>query len=204
MKLVDLSHPISNEMSTYPSDPDVSIKVQKQIENDGSLLHSFSMGTHTGTHLDAPAHIIPNTKTLSDFALESFFGLAIKVDNDSYKSLKRRKEKFDGIIYDTGWYNKFEDPITFYGNKRPVIPMDLIQISIELNVNFFGCDLPSVDTSGLKDKPLHYALLEKDIIIYESLANLNCVPTSVPFKFYGFPLSFQNFDGSPVRAIGLL
>ena len=64
MKFVDLTHPISNEMPTYPSDPDVSIVRKKEIEIDRTLLHSFKLGTHTGTHLDVPAHIIPNGKTL--------------------------------------------------------------------------------------------------------------------------------------------
>ena len=56
MKFVDLSHPMSNTMSTYPSDPDISFIREKDIDTDSTLLHSIKMGTHTGTHLDVPAH----------------------------------------------------------------------------------------------------------------------------------------------------
>ena len=64
MTLVDLSYPISEDMETYPTDPDVCITTEKEIEKNRSLLHSFTMGTHTGTHLDAPAHILKNGKKL--------------------------------------------------------------------------------------------------------------------------------------------
>ena len=87
MKIVDLSHPMSNAMPTYPSDPDISIIREKDIDTDNSLLHSFKMGTHTGTHLDVPAHVIPGGKTIDNFTLSSFTGSAVKVDKDSYYSL---------------------------------------------------------------------------------------------------------------------
>ena len=77
MKFVDLSHPISNEMTTYPSDPDVAIVREKEIHSNRTLLHRFTMGTHTGTHLDAPAHIISGGKTLDDFPLSTFIGKTV-------------------------------------------------------------------------------------------------------------------------------
>ena len=70
MKYIDLSHSLSSNTATYPSDPDLDIIKEKEIINDNSLLHSFKMGTHTGTHLDVPAHIIPGGKTLNMFSLE--------------------------------------------------------------------------------------------------------------------------------------
>ena len=81
MKFVDLSHPMSNDMSTYPSDPDISIIREKNIDTDRTLLHQFTMGTHTGTHLDVPAHIINNGKKLNDFPIKSFSGCAVKVND---------------------------------------------------------------------------------------------------------------------------
>ena len=204
MKYVDLSHPISNDMSTYPTDPDVCIVREKEISSDRSLLHRFTMGTHTGTHLDAPSHIIPRGKTLNDFTLSTFTGIAIKVDENYYDKLDNIDEKYDGIIYDTGWYKHYNNPEIFYGSNRPVIPPYIIEKSIKLSVKFFGCDLPSVDCSGSKDKPVHHALLGQDIIIYESLTNLQQISLLTPFKFYGFPLSFVGLDGSPVRAVGVV
>ena len=204
MKFVDLSHPISNEMSTYPSDPDISIVREKEIHLDRTLLHRFTMGTHTGTHLDAPAHIISGGKTLDDVTLSSFTGKTVKVDLNSISGLEKVEEKIDGIIFDSSWYRRFKEPEIYFGSDRPEIPIYLVKKVIEMGIKYFGCDLPSVDVSGSKDKPIHNALLGTNIIVYESLTNLNQLPLLTPFEFFGFPLPFVGLDGSPVRAIGVI
>jgi len=204
MKFVDLSHPIANNMSTYPSDPDVSIVLEKEIDKDRSLLHHFTMGTHTGTHLDVPSHIIHDGKNLGDFPLSTFKGTAVKVDKNSYSSLDQINENFDGIIYETGWYKHFKESKKFYGTVRSIIPESLVNEAVKMRLNFFGCDLPSVDTSGSNGKPVHHALLGAEIIVYESLTNLDQLPVLTPFEFYGFPLPFKELDGSPVRAVGVI
>jgi arylformamidase len=204
MRFVDLSHPIYNEMITYPSDPNVTIVCEKEIHLDRTLLHRFTMGTHTGTHLDAPAHIISGGKFLDDFPLSSFMGKTVKVDLNSISTLDEKGERFDGIIIDTGWYKSFNNPNKYYGPDRPEIPEILLRKAIEMEIKFFGCDLPSVDASGSKDKPVHNSLLGENIIVYESLTNLNQLPLLTPFEFYGFPLPFIGLDGSPVRAVGVV
>tara|TARA_Y100000590_G_C15653754_1_gene989804 strand:- start:1007 stop:1624 length:618 start_codon:yes stop_codon:yes gene_type:complete len=204
MKFIDLSHPISNTMPTYPSDPGISINREKNINIDNSLVHSFKMGSHTGTHLDVAAHITPNGKTISDYSLDSFTGVAIKVDKDSFNSLDQFSNKIDGVLFDSDWYRFFDDPDKYYGSLRPIIPMKMINKLLKMKLKFFGCDLPSVDVSGIKEKPIHHTLLDGDIIIYESLTNLNKLPVCTPFQFFGFPLPFEKLDGSPVRAVAFL
>ena len=73
-----------------------------------------------------------------------------------------------------------------------------------MGLKLFGCDLPSVDASGIKHKPVHHALLGSNFIIYESLTNLEELPFLKPFKFWGLPLPLDGLDGSPVRAIGII
>ena len=204
MIFVDLSHPLSNGMATYPSDPDISIIREKDIDTDNSLVHSFKMGTHTGTHLDVPAHVISSGKKIDNYALSSFTGTTVKVDENSYNSLKSVKGEIDGIVYDSGWYKQFIDPEVFYGPDRPQIPEELVEEAVEMGLKFFGCDLPSVDASGYKEKPIHSALLGSDIIVYESLTNLDQLPLLEPFDFFGFPLPLAGLDGSPVRAVGII
>ena len=204
MRLVDLSHPISENTPTYPSDPEVQFIKEKDINKDNTLLHSFKMGTHTGTHLDVPAHIILGDKTLENFNLTYFTGKAIKINDATISLLKDFDNNIDGIIYDSGWYRHFNDPETYYGHERPAIPNDLIKESLDRKTKFFGCDLPSVDASGSNKKVIHNALLGNNIIIYESLTNLNQLPALSPFEFYGFPLPFVGLDGSPVRAVARL
>ena len=93
MKIVDLSYPITNKMLTYPGDPDVTIIQEKEIHTDRSLLHSFTLGTHTGTHLDVPAHIIPDGKKLGEFPLNRFTGTVLKVNKSNFSSLSKFEKK---------------------------------------------------------------------------------------------------------------
>ena len=204
MRFIDLSHPISDGMTTYPSDPNVAIVREKEIYSDRSCLHRFTMGTHTGTHLDAPAHIISGGKTLDDFPLSSFTGKTVKVDLNSISELDKVDEEVDGIIFDSSWYRRFNEPEIYFGSDRPEIPIYFVKQTIAKGIKYFGCDLPSADASGSKDKLVHNALLGTDIIIYESLTNLDKLPLLKPFEFYGFPLPFKGLDGSPVRAVGVI
>jgi len=207
MKYIDLSHPIFDAMPTYTSDPEVSIERIKDIKSHSTLLHSFSLGTHTGTHLDAPAHVIINGKTIDNFDLSAFTGLAIKVDQKSFDRLNvinNNKDTIKGVLFDTGWYKNYNNPEIYYGIDRPEIPKPLINKLKDLGIKFFGCDLPSVDISGSKNKPIHNSLLGNNIIIYESLTNLDQIPLNEPFQFFGFPLPFMELDGSPVRAVACI
>tara|TARA_Y100001935_G_C17307902_1_gene513640 strand:+ start:3111 stop:3725 length:615 start_codon:yes stop_codon:yes gene_type:complete len=204
MKFIDLSHPIKYSTKTYPSDPDIEIKNEKSIKNDNSLVHSFKLGTHTGTHLDVPSHIFPDGKNLDDFDLSSFSGKAIIVRSDEPEYLDKINQPIEGLIYNANWYKEYNDPKIFFGKSRPIIPPNIIKFVVDNNLKFFGCDLPSVDESGTKSKPIHNSLLGNNIIIYESLNNLGQLPDNLNFNFFGVPLPFENFDGSPVRAFAVI
>ena len=130
-----------------------------------------------------------------------FSGIAVKVNINEYSEIKSIDKQIDGIILDTGWYKNFNNPAIYFGPDRPQIPFELVELLLLNKFNFFGCDLPSVDVSGMEDKPIHHALLEANIIIYESLTNLGELSLLKPFNFYGFPLSLVGLDGSPVRAV---
>jgi len=143
MKFVDLSHPVSNTIATYPTDPEVSIIREKEIDTDNTLLHSFKMGTHTGTHLDVPAHVIPGGKTVDSFPLSSFTGTAVKVNKTNLNSMDQIEDEIDGVIYETGWYRHFNDAKVFYGSDRPQIPEKLIEKILELKIFFLAVTFPA-------------------------------------------------------------
>jgi hypothetical protein len=53
-KVVDLSHVIDPSIPTWPNDPPVEFESVAELENDGYYLRRFSIGEHSGTHLNAP------------------------------------------------------------------------------------------------------------------------------------------------------
>lgn len=82
MKIIDLSKPIYNDMEVYPGDPEVKVEVVHTYEKDTWLLRRLSLGSHTGTHVDAFSHMDETGKTLDLIPLERFFGKAFIVGKD--------------------------------------------------------------------------------------------------------------------------
>ena len=108
--IVDLTHTLKNEISVYPDTIPPIFKKGNTIEKDGFAELNMTMCTHTGTHIDAPSHIIPNAKSLNAFLVDKFIGDAIVVDCSGKKSIslkflkliEEKKDKIDFILFYTG------------------------------------------------------------------------------------------------------
>lgn len=72
--IIDLSMRLNSDTPIYPGDPSLKIETAATFEKDAYVGHSLQMGTHTGTHIDAPAHMLPNSKTLGKFSADKFVG----------------------------------------------------------------------------------------------------------------------------------
>lgn len=72
--IIDLSVPINEQTPVYPGDPAVKIAPAGNLERDGYCDHLISLGTHVGTHIDAPAHMVAGGKTLNQIPLDHFIG----------------------------------------------------------------------------------------------------------------------------------
>jgi kynurenine formamidase len=77
---IDLSHPLDDTTQPYPGDPVFACHPHLTIANDGCNVLGLSLGTHTGTHVDAPYHFAESGATISDIPLETFVGRALVVD----------------------------------------------------------------------------------------------------------------------------
>lgn len=203
-KLVDLSYPITMDSPVYPGDPETTILEKRNISQHRVRVSAISFGTHSGTHVDVPAHIFSTGKNIGEMALSSFCGQAIKLSLEQLDTIELNDLVCDGIIIDTGWAACYNDVKVYYSNLRPTFKQSSIEKIVRKGVKFFGCDLPSVDQSGSKEKIIHEILLGNEIVIYENLTNLQEIPFLVSFQFMAFPLKFVDLDGSPVRAVAAL
>ena len=84
MEIIDLTKTIYEGMEVYPGDPEVKIEQTYDFSNHEYLLQTITMGSHTGTHVDAFSHMNKNGKTLDEIELEKFIGFAIKVKPNEY------------------------------------------------------------------------------------------------------------------------
>jgi len=64
---VDLTQPIETGMQTYPGDPEVAVRPHATDEENEARVSALECGSHTGTHVDAPAHTEPDGKTLDGY-----------------------------------------------------------------------------------------------------------------------------------------
>lgn len=86
---VDLSHKLNSQISVYPGDPPFTCRPHITVENDGCAVKAITIGSHTGTHIDAPAHFIRNAKAIDQIPLSSLIGPALVVDL-TYKKARER------------------------------------------------------------------------------------------------------------------
>ena len=79
-RIVDLSHPINAETQVYPGDPVPELSPATTIDRDGYNVLHVSMGSQTGTHVDAPYHFLADGARIDAMDLSMFFGPATVVD----------------------------------------------------------------------------------------------------------------------------
>mgnify|MGYP001184982363 CR=1 FL=1 len=77
--MIDLSHRITSGMTVFPGDPDVHLAPALTVERDGVAVTKVDMGSHTGTHLDAPSHTVAGGRTLEGITLDELCGEALVI-----------------------------------------------------------------------------------------------------------------------------
>ncbi|MGD2088339.1 MAG: cyclase family protein [Candidatus Aminicenantes bacterium] len=210
MNIIDLSHTISPGMPVYPGDDPPVFTTRAEIEEDGFVEKSITLGSHAGTHIDAPAHIIPYAPTLDRMPVDRFVGQGSVIDLTGMKSpqidtsfLNPYEPLFktsEFILLHTGWGG-------FWGQEKYFRNYPILSIEAALWVRSFGLkgigvDALSVDELEATDLPIHKILLERMLII-ENLTNLEKLPKT-GFTFSCYPLKLENADASPVRAVAII
>lgn len=212
-KLIDLSHPLEHGQLAFPFDPKISILTHNTVSSIGYNIAQISMGTHQGTHLDAPYHFYNDGKTLDQMSLDQFYGPATLVDLAPGSFLPAQTpitpemfqphaEKFRPgakVIYRTGWDRTFGTPECFSG--FPTLTPEAAQWIAERRIGLLGMDTLTPSTEWHE---VHLTLLKKgvEIVLVEGLTNLAMLPER--FTFVGFPLNIKGRDGSPIRAVAVV
>lgn len=190
--------PLNADTPVYPGDPKVQIEVAGQIDKDGYLDHLLSFGTHNGTHIDAPAHMVSDGKMLDAFNVDSFIGTGKLLDVRSGFKLSVLEvtdiQANDIILFYTGASDNYKSP-DYYEN-HPVITDEFADYAVSNGVKMIGVDTGSVDNEPFS---IHKKLLVNNILIIENLVNLNKL-LGKKFKVIALPLNLE-VEGSPARVI---
>ena len=206
MKVYDLTHTIQNDMPVYPGTEQPRLTTACTIETAGyreTLLHMFS---HTGTHMDAPAHMLLDGAPLDSYGADRFTGAAVVIDcrgeaSISLPLLKRYDlTGVDFVLFCTGWDKKWGTPAYYEG--FPCLTSDAAAYLAALPLKGVGEDTISLDPCDSADFPNHITLMKADFVNTENLTGLDAL-MGRRFTFVTLPLKFENSDGCSCRAIAM-
>ena len=211
MKVIDLTHVISEDMPVYPGTETPKLNTANTYEADGFKETLMIMYSHTGTHMDPPAHLYADGATLDSMPITSFVGKGFVVDCTDLKAgdyitmdkVNKNKAKIDEaefILFHTGW-SKYWGTEEYYG-RFPVADKEVVSYLAEHKKKGMGVDAISIDPMTEETLPSHQIVLSSNMVIIENLTNLDQVGSEIVTVCL-LPLKWKNADGSPIRAIAL-
>ena len=217
-RIVDLTMSIEEGMQTFPTHwhPFVEITQLGRHGLENRETRKLILGTHTGTHIDAPRHFIPGGKTVDQIPLEQLVGSASVLDLTAFgagaevgvkdialvlgdRSAERVLMRFD--------WDRTLGTMGYY-NDSPYLSEDAAQWLVDKGCRLLGMDtaMPDNPKNGrgcTKDSPNHKILLGNGVILLEYMVNLAALTQPV-VQLVVAPLKIKDGDGAPVRAFAIL
>lgn len=202
MEIYDLTFALEDGMPYFKGDPVPKIDQYKKIDKDGYNIKNLNFGTHTGTHVDAPAHFIKNGRTIDKFTPMELSGIGTCIAYSPGKGIKLPDQKFNILLLYTG-YNENWENFKEFENFTYIDKEDAIKIK-EYGVKVVGIDSPSAERAGSVYFETHHILLGNDIPIIENLKS-STLKNLINKSFYliAIPLPIKEGDGSPLRVVAV-
>ena len=195
MKIYDISRPLNANTAIWEGDPAFEINT---YEKDSYRVSNISLGSHTGTHIDAPYHLVELNGDVSSLCLTDLIGECLVLDFSSYKS-SGEAISLDMLMDKLSKYDDFKPRILFKTNEALCgLTFDACKYLVECGIKLIGIDLQTIeiDTDLL---PIHHLLLGNQIVILEYL-DLDEVPEGI-YTLIALPLPIEGADASPCRAV---
>jgi arylformamidase len=206
MKLLDISVPIRDAMAVYRGNPPVRIRPAMTLRKDGVNLSELCLGSHTGTHVDAPSHFIKGGKGIDRVDLERFLGPAYVADLRRVKGgisaldlAKARIPRASRRVLLRTSNSRWWHPARAFHTDFVYLAPDGADWLVERSVQLVGIDYLSVEGYGVPGAPTHKRLLGAGIPILEGLDLFNVRPGR--WQMAAFPLRIKDGDAGVTRAV---
>lgn len=221
-KIIELTHGLLPEIPTWDGTCDFHLH---QTLDYGDCTppnlfrkHEIKMQLGTGTHMDAPAHVIAGGRTVDKLNLEELVCDCVMIDvsakaDSNYVIMSAIVDAFEKehgeikpnsfVIFYTGW-DKSWDNIEKYRNdyKFPSVDISTAELLLRRNIAGLGVDTLSADT-GANGFPVHQAILGADKYLVENVANAKELPP-MGAKIFVLPIKIKNATEAPVRLIATI
>ena len=219
-RLVDLTHELREGMTSFPSPnhPPFESTQLARLDGEGPVTRRLTLGTHTGTHMDAPRDFLPGGDGVETFGLEDLVGPATVVDltpvasSEEISSERLREALGDGrvlprLLLRFDWSQRFDDVEQFYRDS-PYLAEEACEWIVGQGVRLLGMDTPSPDDpangyGSERDSPNHQTLLGAGMVLLEYLNGLDQLDEPEVFLM-ALPLRIPGADGAPARVVAML
>ncbi|MFC6940596.1 cyclase family protein [Salinirubellus sp. GCM10025818] len=206
---IDLTLPVEPGMLSFPDYPAFESTVIRTYERDGHLSHEFTATTHSGTHIDAPAHYIDGTATVDELPLETLVGPATVLDLRSYRGEPISRAVLDEVspsldpgarlVLVTGDVDALPPDGSFF-EAASVLTEDAADWLVEREVSLVANDFL---TEGLDDpeRPVHHTILGAGVPVVEYLCNTDGIADEETVELTCLPLPLVGLEASPARVV---
>jgi len=207
MRVYDISHPIESDMLVFPGDPEVCLETV--AASAPWRVTRVTMGSHSGTHVDAPAHFFPDGRSITDYPAERFVVPAVLLQlpnlaDDEAISLALLRQHLGSpprgaaVLLATGWDH-------YWGSDRyfvhPYLAEEAATWLVASGIGLVGIDALNIDSTVQGTSHAHACLLGADVLIVENLRGLRAIPAGDRYLLVCLPLPIAGADGAPARAV---
>jgi arylformamidase len=204
-RLVDVSVLLAPGIPIYPGNPEFEVTpVHRIADGDSANNSKLVMGTHTGTHVDAPLHFFDGRPGVDGMALELLIGRARVIDLPHRGGITEAHLAAAGLREDIRVL--LRTPNSALWNTTQGFRTDYTYLTeggarflVDQGVKVVGVDYLSVEQFKKAGAPAHKALLGSGLIIIEGL-NLSEADAG-QYEMYCLPLRLANGDGAPARVV---
>jgi kynurenine formamidase len=214
MVIVDLSHPISDGLVTYPGLPAPSItdhlsrpaSRERYAPGYEFQIGRIDMVSNTGTYLDTPFHRFADGHDLTGLALErvaDVAGVVVEVTGQEAGADLLHGVDVAGraVLFRTGWDAHWGTDRYGEGD-HPYLGVAAAEALVARGAAVVGIDSVNIDDTRGGERPIHTALLQAGIPIVEHLRGLDQLPGD-GFRFFAVPPAVAGLGTFIVRAFAL-
>ncbi len=204
---IDISFPYYEGMAIYPGNPPYQRTVAQDVaQGDTATVSQIQMGTHTGTHIDAPLHVFADGKSIDQIPLERMNGRAKLLDLQGLKEISPERLKVEKLCKDDIVLMKTDNIERFQGTQvlsdYVTLTYDAAEYLVEVGIKMVGVDYMTIERprgKRIDGMSVHRILLGKEIVIAEGL-DLRSVAAG-EYELFCFPLCINGADGAPAKAV---
>jgi kynurenine formamidase len=197
MIVVDLTLPLGPDTPVVEGDPPVTLARVRSHDPDGYQVTAVCLGSHSGTHLDAPRHFFPEGATLDSYPADRLVRPGWVVDVRPPGGTPAARIEADVLAERLEGCDLQPGDFLLLCTGGALLADDAVPLLLESEAGLVGTDAPSLDDHPY---PAHVLLLGAGLLLAENLTNLDKLGSGRVMCAF-LPLALPAADGAPVRAV---